>query len=62
MLQPDEQFTVTSLSGKTPKIQGVIKTLYIMMGPDFSTDIVKVETSDHAPLSITLSYNWKFRV
>lgn len=33
-----------------------------MLGPDFSTDIVKAETSDHAPLSITLSYNWSFRV
>lgn len=33
-----------------------------MLGPTFSKDLVKVETSDHARLNLTLSYNWKFDV
>ncbi len=32
------------------------------MGPDFMTDMVVVETSDHARLQILLCYNWKFDV
>ena len=39
MLNPDEQFTVSVLSGSTPKKIGVIKTIYTMLGPDFSTDM-----------------------
>jgi len=31
------------------------------MGPDFSTDIIEVETSDHTRLRMQLSYNWYFR-
>jgi len=30
------------------------------LGPDFMTDLVVVETSDHARLSLKLSYNWYF--
>lgn len=33
-----------------------------MLGPTYSKDIVKVETSDHAKLNLKLSYNWKFEV
>ena len=33
-----------------------------MLGPDFSTDIVVVETSDHAGLRLQLSYSWYFDV
>ena len=63
MLNPDEQFTVNYLSGGTPKVPGKIKSLYISLGPTFSTDkIEQVETSDHARLELKLSYNWKFRV
>lgn len=62
LLQPDESFTMTSLSGKTPKVQGVIKTIHINLGPAFSTDVVTVETSDHAALRLVLSYNWRFNV
>ena len=63
MLNPDEQFTVNYLSGGTPKVPGRIKSLYISLGPTFSTDkIDQVETSDHARLELKLSYNWKFRV
>lgn len=62
MLKPDESFTVMTLSGSTPKVEGVIKTLYIVLGPDFMTDIIAVETSDHANLTLKLSYNWVFEV
>jgi major vault protein len=34
----------------------------MLLGPDFMTDIVIVETSDHARLSLKLSYNWHFEV
>lgn len=60
-LEPDEQFTVIYLSGGKPKKPGVIKTLFIGLGPDFFSDIFQVETSDHARLSLQLSYNWKFQ-
>lgn len=60
MLEPDEQFTVLSLSGDKPKRPNVIKTLSLMLGPDFMTDVVEVETSDHARLRLQLSYNWRF--
>ena len=60
MLGPDEHFTVLSLSGDKPKKPHVIKALALLLGPDFMTDIVIVETSDHARLSLKLSYNWHF--
>eukprot|EP01126_Amoeba_proteus_P018100 TRINITY_DN1905_c0_g2_i1.p1 TRINITY_DN1905_c0_g2~~TRINITY_DN1905_c0_g2_i1.p1 ORF type:complete len:811 (+),score=169.44 TRINITY_DN1905_c0_g2_i1:150-2435(+) len=60
MLGPDEQFTVLSLSGDKPKRPHVIKSLSLQLGPDFMTDIVIVETADHARLSLKLSYNWHF--
>jgi len=59
-LDPDEHFTVLSLSGDKPKRPHVIKALALLMGPDFMTDIVIVETADHARLSLKLSYNWRF--
>lgn len=62
MLGPDEQFTQLSLSGGKPKRPNVIKSLCLLLGPDFCTDIVTVETSDHARLSLQLSYNWVFKV
>jgi len=62
MLGPDEQFTVNSLSGDVPKRPHVIKSLALLLGPDFMTDVVVVETSDHARLSLKLSYNWYFEV
>jgi len=60
-LGPDEQFTVAVLSGGKPKKPGVIQTLSLNLGPDFSTDIVTVETSDHTRLNLQLAYNWKFK-
>jgi len=62
MLGPDEQFTVLSLSGDKPKRPHVIKALGLILGPDFMTDVVVVETSDHARLSLKLSYNWFFEI
>lgn len=58
MLGPDEQFTQLSLSGGKPKKPNVIKSLCLLLGPDFCTDIIVVETADHARLSLQLSYNW----
>eukprot|EP01127_Copromyxa_protea_P017169 TRINITY_DN51_c0_g1_i4.p1 TRINITY_DN51_c0_g1~~TRINITY_DN51_c0_g1_i4.p1 ORF type:complete len:813 (-),score=235.01 TRINITY_DN51_c0_g1_i4:46-2484(-) len=62
MLGPEEQFTVLSLSGDKPKRPHVIKSLSLQLGPDFMTDVVIVETADHARLSLKLSYNWHFEV
>lgn len=58
MLGPDEQFTQLSLSGGKPKRPNQIKSLCLLLGPDFCTDIITVETADHARLSLQLSYNW----
>jgi len=62
MLGPDEHFTMLSLSGGKPKQQDQIKSLCILITSDFMTDIVTVETSDHARLSLQLAYNWYFDV
>lgn len=62
MLGPDEAFTVLSLSGSVPKRPHVIKSLALLLGPDFMTDLFTVETSDHARLQLRLSYNWYFDV
>jgi major vault protein len=62
MLEPDEQFTVLRLSGGVPKEPNVIRTLCLQLGPDFMRDQIIVETSDHARLSLTIAYNWRFRV
>ncbi|XP_065830382.1 major vault protein-like isoform X2 [Oscarella lobularis] len=60
MLLPDEQFTQLSLSGGKPKKPNVIKALCLLLGPDFFTDIITIETADHARLQLQLSYNWHF--
>eukprot|EP01120_Amphizonella_sp_Union-15-10_P007559 TRINITY_DN255_c0_g3_i4.p1 TRINITY_DN255_c0_g3~~TRINITY_DN255_c0_g3_i4.p1 ORF type:complete len:850 (+),score=263.87 TRINITY_DN255_c0_g3_i4:35-2551(+) len=62
ILGPDEHFTILSLSGDKPKRPHVIKSLHLFLGPDFMTDIVIVETGDHARLSLKLSFNWFFEV
>lgn len=62
MLGPDEQFTQLSLSGGKPKKPNQIRSLCLLLGPDFCTDIVVVETADHARLSLQLSYNWHFEL
>ncbi|EGG14464.1 major vault protein [Cavenderia fasciculata] len=62
MLAPDEEFTVLSLSGKIPKRPNHIRSLALFLGPDFMTDLITVETADHARLSLKLSYNWHFKI
>lgn len=62
MLQPDEEFTVVSLSGGVPKKENAIQNIAVMLGPDFMADQVVVETIDHAKLSLKLSYNWLFDI
>ncbi|XP_068192266.1 major vault protein [Antennarius striatus] len=62
MLGPDEQFTVLSLSGDKPKRANVIKAVCLLLGPDFFTDIITIETADHARLQLQLSYNWHFEI
>ena len=58
MLGPDEHFTQLSLSGGKPKRPGVIRSLALLLGPDFCTDVITIETADHARLSLQLAYNW----
>jgi major vault protein len=62
MLGPEEQFTVLNLSGGVPKRPNYIKSLALFLGPDFMTDLITVETADHARLSLKLSYNWHFEI
>ncbi|KAM4598389.1 major vault protein [Polymixia lowei] len=62
MLGPDEQFTILSLSGDKPKRANVIKAVCLLLGPDFFTDVITIETADHARLQLQLSYNWYFDI
>ncbi|XP_053871095.1 major vault protein-like [Malaclemys terrapin pileata] len=62
LLGPDEQFTVLSLSGGRPKTPHSRRSLCLLLGPDFCTDIVTIETADHARLQLQLAYNWHFEV
>ena len=62
MLEPNEEFTRMSLSGAKPKKANLIQCLALLLGPDFCSDIIIVETSDHARLQLQLSYNWHFDI
>lgn len=62
MLDAAEQFTVLSLSGGRPKTPGRVRSLCLLLGPDFCTDLIVIETADHARLQLQLSYNWHFEV
>jgi major vault protein len=57
MLGPDEHFTLLSLSGSVPKKPNQIQSLCLLLGPDFFTDVIVIETADHARLSLQLSYS-----
>jgi major vault protein len=59
-LGPYEQFTMNALSGNIPKEENYIKSIIIRLGPDFFSDEIEVETSDHARLRLKLLYSWKF--
>ncbi|ORC92993.1 major vault protein [Trypanosoma theileri] len=72
LLEPDEEFTVITLSGSPwdpqnpnkclPKEAQRIKALHVFLGPSNMIDIVHVETRDHAQLALQLSYTWYFDV
>ena len=62
MLQPNEEFTQLSLSGGKPKRPNLIRSVALLLGPDYTSDIITVETSDHACLQLQLSYHWNFEV
>lgn len=61
-LGPYEEFTVLSLSGGVPKQENMIKSLVLRLGPDFISDSIEVETSDHARLELNLTFSWKFDI
>jgi len=62
VLGPHENFNVLSLSAGKPKKPNALKTICLMLGPDFITDIIEVETSDHARLKIKIAMNNLFEV
>merc|ERR1711970_1149064 len=62
MLGPDEQFTQLSLSAGKPKKGNMIRAVALLLGPDFASDFIIVETSDHARLQLDISYNWHLQV
>ncbi|XP_071828594.1 major vault protein-like [Apostichopus japonicus] len=57
ILGPHEDFNVLSLSAGKPKKENALQTICLMLGPDYITDIIEVETSDHARLRIRLAFN-----
>lgn len=72
LLEPDEAFTVVSLSGSPwdpakpnkclPKQPNHITALHLFLGPSNMTDVVHVETRDHAQLALQLCYDWYFDI
>ncbi|CAN0489276.1 unnamed protein product [Rangifer tarandus platyrhynchus] len=62
LLGPEEQFTVLSLSAGRPKRPHARRTLCLLLGPDFFTDVITIETADHARLQLQLAYNWHFEL
>lgn len=60
VLGPHENFNVLSLSAGKPKKNNALKSLAVLLGPDFITDIIEVETLDHARLRIQYAVNNKF--
>jgi len=72
MLGPEEEFTLLSLSGSDwdmsqpdvvlPKKADKIKTVYLFLGPESMSDVLEVETMDHARLRLQLSYQWFFDI
>ena len=61
LLKPYEQFTLIKLSGGIPKEEARIRNLGLLLGPDFMTDKIMVETCDHARLWLKLAYRWYFK-
>lgn len=49
-------------SAGKPKKANALQSLALMLGPDFITDIIVVETADHARLQIKMAFNNHFEV
>ncbi|XP_071947945.1 major vault protein-like [Antedon mediterranea] len=62
ILGPHEDFNILSLSAGKPKRENALQTICLMLGPDYITDIIEVETSDHARLRIKIACNNHFEV
>ncbi|XP_033098795.1 major vault protein-like [Anneissia japonica] len=62
ILGPQEDFNILSLSAGKPKRENALQTICLMLGPDYITDILEVETSDHARLRIKIACNNHFEV
>ena len=62
LLGPDEQFTPVSIGVGEPKGRESIMAIAVFLGPDFMTDKITVETSDHARLTMKIAYNWQFDI
>ncbi|XP_072026388.1 major vault protein-like [Amphiura filiformis] len=62
ILGPHEDFNILSLSAGKPKVERALQTICLMLGPDYITDILEVETSDHARLKIRMAFNNHFEV
>lgn len=60
LLQPDEILTLLTLSGGKPKRENCIQSLSLLLGPEIISDLVEVETADHAKIELDLSYKWHF--
>eukprot|EP00053_Salpingoeca_punica_P012941 m.116286 g.116286 ORF g.116286 m.116286 type:complete len:850 (-) comp16069_c0_seq1:242-2791(-) len=60
VLGPHEDFNILSLSAGKPKKADALKSLPMMLGNDFITDQLTVETSDHARLVVLFSVNNHF--
>ncbi|XP_064599755.1 major vault protein-like [Liolophura sinensis] len=60
ILGPHENFSVLSLSAGKPKKPNALKSICLMLGPDFISDIIEVETSDHARLRLQIAFNNHF--
>lgn len=62
LLEPYERPFVMTIAGGTPKNTKRLKIWKIKLGPNFSTDVIDVRTSDNAVISITVRYKWRFNV
>lgn len=61
ILGPWEHFNILSLSAGKPKVSNALKSIPMMLGPDFITDRIQVETADHARLSLLYGINYRFK-
>ena len=62
LLGPDEQFTPVSIGVGESKGRESVLAIAVFLGPDFMTDKITVETSDHARLTMKIAYSWQFAI